>query len=142
MSKRIFSALALATMLFLSLPVCVSAQHIASLNTLVKGKGTMTANGIDTYKLTGVLVILKQNGDAQITLYSDIQIQAMGQWSISKDPKVINLKLGGGTERDGSNVKGKLTMSEDGKSVASLTAQGSGVSGSKYLINFVTDDKE
>ena len=102
----------------------------------------MVANGVDKYKLTGVLVLLKENGDAQITLYSDIQIQAQGRWSATKDPKVINLKMRGGVEGDASRVKGKLVLREDRKSIASLTAQGRGISGTRYEINFVADDKD
>jgi hypothetical protein len=98
MKKKIFGALVVA-MLSLLLPVCVSAQQLASLNALAKGKGTMIANGMDKFKLTAVLVILKENGDAQITLYSDIQFFAQGRWSSSKDP----------------NVRGKLILREDGQ---------------------------
>lgn len=142
MSQRIYGAFALAVLLFLTLPVCVSAQKPATLNALAKGKGTMVANGVDRYQLTGVLVILKENGDAQVTLYSDIQFFAQGRWSRSKDPKVINLKLSGQVVDDKSSVRGKLTMREDGKSIASLTAQGRGISGTKYEVSFVADDKD
>jgi hypothetical protein len=142
MSKRIFSILILATMLWSILTVCTSAQQLASLNALAKGKGAMVTNGVDNYKLTGVLVILKENGEAQITLYSDIQLFAQGRWSVSKDPKVINLKMSGGIAGGNANTKGKLILREDGKSIASLTAQGTGMSGSKYEINFVADEKD
>jgi hypothetical protein len=142
MSKKIYGTFAPAILLSLILPVWMSAQQLASLNALAKGKGTMVANGVDKYKLTGVLVLLKENGDAQITLYTDIQIQSQGRWFATKDPKVINLKMSGGVEGDNSNVKGKLVLREDRKSIASLTAQGRGISGTKYEINFVADDKE
>lgn len=142
MSKRIYGAFALAILLSLIMPVCVSAQELASLNALAKGMGPMVANGVDKYNLTAVLVLVKENGDAQITLYSDIQIQAQGRWSATKDPKVINLKMSGGVEGDNSKVKGKLILREDGKSVASLAVQGRGVSGTKYEINFVAENKD
>ena len=38
----------------------------------------MVANGVDKYQLTAVLVVLKENGDAQLTLYSVIQVSAQG----------------------------------------------------------------
>lgn len=142
MSKKIYGTFALAILLFLMLPVCMAAQKLTSLNALAKGKGTMVANGVDKYELTGVLVILKENGDAQITLYSDIQFFAQGRWSKSKDPKVINLKMSGQVVDDNSSVKGKLILREDGKSIASLTAQGRGISGTKYEIKFVADEKD
>lgn len=41
--------------------VCAAAQELASLHALVKGKGTILANGADKYELTAVLVILKEN---------------------------------------------------------------------------------
>ncbi|MEK6336304.1 MAG: hypothetical protein AABM67_15360 [Acidobacteriota bacterium] len=142
MSKRITSTFILTIMLWSISAVCADAQQLASLTALTKGKGTMVANGQDKYKLTGVLVILKENGDAQITLYADIQISAQGRWSKTKDPKVINFKISGGLEGDDSRVKGKFILSEDGKSIASLTAQGAGMSGVKYEINFVADQKD
>lgn len=141
MSKRIAGILILATMLWSLLAVCASAQQLGSLNALAKGKGTLVANGVDKYKLTGVLVLLKENGDVQITLYSDIQIFTQGRWSKTKDPKVITLKMAGGVEGDNSHVKGKLILGEDGKSIVSLTAQGPGISGTKYEINFVAEEK-
>jgi len=101
----------------------------------------MVTNGSDKYKITQVLVLLKANGDAQITLYSDIQISGQGKWSTTKDPKVINLKITGGIVDENPNVTGKLVLGEDGKSIASLTVQGRGISGSKYEINFVAEEK-
>lgn len=142
MKKRILGTLIVATVLWSIFGVFASAQQLASLNSLVKGKGTMVTNGVDKFKLTGVLVILKENGEAQITLYSDIQLFAQGKWSASKDPKVINLKMSGGIAGDTANTKGKLTLGEDGKSIASLTAKGQGMSGSKYEINFVAEEKD
>jgi hypothetical protein len=142
MNKRIAGILILATMLWSISAVCASAQQLASLNALTKGKGTMIANGQDKYKLTGVLVLLKENGEAQLTLYSVIQLSAQGRWSKTKDPKVINFKISGGVEGDDSRIKGKLILSDDGKSIASLKAQGLGISGVKYEINFVADEKD
>lgn len=142
MIKRIAGIFVLATMLWSVLAVCAGAQQVASLSALANGKGTMVANGQDKYKLTGVLVVLKDNGDLQITLYSLIQITGQGKWSTTKDPKIINFKMSGGFEGDDSNIKGKLTLSEDGKSIASLTARGKGVSGAKYEINFVAEEKK
>lgn len=60
--------------------------------------------------------------------------------SITKDPKVINFKITGGVQGDDLRIKGKLTLREGGTSVASLTAQGPGRSGSKYEINFVAEE--
>lgn len=140
MSKRIAGILIAAIMLWSILAVCASGQQIASLNALAKGNGTMVANGVDKYKLTGVFVLLKENGDAQLTLYSDLQISAQGRWSKTKDPKVINLKLSGDVDGNNSKVKGKLILREDGKSIVSVTAEGRGLSGTKYEINFVAEE--
>jgi hypothetical protein len=140
MSKRILISLIGATVLCSILGICASAQQLASLNSLAQG--TLIANGVDKYKLTGVLVILKENGEARITLYSDVQLFAQGQWSATEDPKVINLKISGGVAEDNPNTRGKLILREDGKTVASLTAQGQGISGTKYEIDFVADEKD
>jgi hypothetical protein len=142
MSKRIAGIILLVAMQWSIGAVCASAQRPDVLNQLAKGKGTIVANGVDKYQLTAVLVILKENGDAQLTLYSDIQVSAQGKWSKTKDPKVISFKITGGVGGDDSRIKGKLTLREGGTSVASLTAQGPGLSGSKYEINFVAEEKD
>ena len=131
----------LALLILASLPARTNAQELKSLNALAKGHGTMISNGLDKYEITGVLVLLRENGDSQITLYSAIQIQSLGHWTRGSDPGVIDLQMGGGVGAD-SNIAGKLTLGEDQKTIVKLTAGGQGMSGIKYEINFVADKTE
>jgi hypothetical protein len=131
---------ALALMLLTS-PILGQAQQVTSLTALSQGKGTMVASKLDSFKVTGVLVLLKENGEAQITLYTSIQIQSLGHWTATKDPHVINLTMSAGVAGDDQSIKGTLTLRDDLKTIAGLTARGQGVSGANYEVNFVADEK-
>jgi hypothetical protein len=74
----------LAVVLWMALPVSVSAQQVDHLRALAHGKGTLVL-GNDRYKLSGVLVVLKENGQAEFTLFTDLQIHAQGEWSAAAD---------------------------------------------------------
>lgn len=126
----------LAMVLWMVLPVSVSAQQVDHLRALAHGKGTLVLNH-DKYQLTGVLVILKENGEAEFTLFTDLQIHAQGQWSAGADPSQgIDLKITGGLFKDAKGT-GKLLLRADGKSIAVLTGQGTNDSGGKFEVNFV-----
>jgi hypothetical protein len=133
--------LLLATVLWIALPVSVTAQQVDHLRALAHGKGTLVL-GNDKYKLTGVLVILKENGEAEFTLFTDLQIYAQGQWSVGADPSQgIDLKITGGVFKDAKGT-GKLRLRADGKSIATLTGQGTNDSGGKFEVDFVAEEKE
>lgn len=131
----------LAMVVWMALPVYVSAQPVDHLRALAHGKGTLVL-GKDKYNLTGVLVVLKENGEAEFTLYTDLQIYAQGQWSTGADPSQgIDLKITGGVFKDAKGT-GKLFLRADGKSIASLTGQGTNDSGGKFEVNFVAEEKD
>jgi hypothetical protein len=73
MRKTISIMLGLAIVLWLALPASTVAQRIVSLQSLAHGTGTLVT-GDDEYKITGVLVILRENGEAEFTLFTDIQL--------------------------------------------------------------------
>jgi hypothetical protein len=51
----------------------------------------------DKSKIKSVYINLKENGEADITLFTDLQLFAKGQWSAPADPsKGIPLKITGG----------------------------------------------
>jgi len=143
MRKTISIILGLAIVLWLTLPAPTFAQRIVSLQSLAHGKGTLITDG-DEYKITGVLVILRENGEAEFTLFTDMQLYGQGQWSVAKDlSQGIDLKITGGVFKNEKDAKGtgKLFLRADGKSIATFTAQGATDSGGKFEVGFVADDK-
>jgi hypothetical protein len=141
MRKTISITFGLAIVLWLALPVSTPAQRIVSLQSLAHGRGTLVIDS-DEYKLSGVLVILRENGDAEFTLFTDIQIYAQGQWSAGDDlSEGINLKITGGVGKGDAKGAGKLFLRANGKSIATLTAQGTNDSGGKFEVRFVAEEK-
>jgi hypothetical protein len=143
MRKTISIMLGLAIVLWLALPASTVAQRIVSLQSLAHGTGTLVT-GDDEYKITGVLVILRENGEAEFTLFTDIQLYGQGQWSAGKDlSQGIDLKITGSVVKNEKNAKGtgKLFLRADGKSIATLTMQGASNTGGKFAVGFVAEDK-
>ena len=142
MRKTISIIFGLAIVLWLAQPASTVAQRVVSLQSLAHGTGTLVTNG-DEYKITGVLVILRENGEAEFTLYSDMQLYGQGRWSAGKDlSQGIDLKITGGVVKNAKDAKGtgKLFLRADGKSIATLTMQGANNTGGKFEFSFVADD--
>ena len=143
MKKTISITLGLAMVLWLALPVSTAAQRIVSLQSLAHGKGTLVVDG-EEYKISAVLVILRENGEAELTLFTDMQLYGQGQWSAGKDlNQGIDLKITGGVFKNEKDAKGtgKLFLRADGKSIATLTIQGTSNTGGKFAVSFVAEDK-
>jgi len=144
MRKTIAIILGLAIVLWLAQPASTVAQRIVSLQSLAHGTGTLITDG-DEYKITGVLVILRENGEAEFTLYTDMQLYEQGRWSAGKDlSQGIDLKITGGVVKNAKDAKGtgKLFLRADGKSIATLTMQGASDTGGKFAVSFVAEDKK
>jgi pimeloyl-ACP methyl ester carboxylesterase len=71
MRKTISIILGLAIVLWLTLPAPTFAQRIVSLQSLAHGTGTLITDG-DKYKVTGVLVILRENGEAEFSQFAKL----------------------------------------------------------------------
>ena len=143
MRKTISIILGLAIVLWLALPAVSVAQRIVSLQSQARGKGTLVTDG-DEYKITGVLVILRENGEAEFRLFTDMQLYGQGRWSVGKDlSQGIDLKITGGVFKNEKDAKGtgKLFLRADGKSIATLTIQGTSNTGGRYQLGFVAEDK-
>src|SRR6266849_6327225 len=69
MGKTISMTFGLAILLWLALPAATSAQRIVSLQSMAHGKGTLVVDDAE-YKITGVLVVLRENGEAEFTLFT------------------------------------------------------------------------
>jgi hypothetical protein len=141
MRKTISIILGLAIVLWLALPAPTFAQRIVSLQSVAHGTGTLITNG-DKYKITGVLVILRENGEAEFTLFTDMQLYGQGQWSAGKDlSQGIDLKITGGVFKDAKGT-GKLFLRADGKSIATLAMQGGSNTRGEFAVSFVAEDKK
>ena len=119
------------------LPASAQGQKCDSLTAIAKGNGVI----VDTFeerKFTAALAVLRQDGTALITLYSDLQLQAQGTWSPSdSSPVEILLKITGGELSGNATGTGKLLLSEDRKSIRELTIKGRSFAGREIAITFV-----
>ena len=143
MRKTLSIILGLAMVLWLALPATTVAQRIVSLQSLAHGKGTLVTDG-DEYKINGVLVILRENGDAEFTLFTDMQLYGQGRWSVGKDlSQGIDLQITGGVFKNEKYAKGtgKLFLRADGKSIATLTMHGASNTGGSFKVGFVAENK-
>ena len=136
MKTRLTTTLALATLLGLLLSVETAAQKVTSLNTTAKGQGTITSK-IDKHDITAVLVILKENGEANLTFYTDLQLSAQGTWSEGRY-QTINLKITGGIVSGNATGNGKLYLRPD-KSINKLSIQAASADGGKTAVEFVAE---
>jgi len=139
--KTRLTTFALVTAIALLLSVVAGAQKITSLKTTAKGQGTIVSD-IDKHEISSVMVILKENGEADLTFYTDLQLSAQGTWSIDESPgQGINLKITGGVVSGNANGTGKLFLRKDGKSIDKLNIQATSADGSKVTVEFVADKK-
>lgn len=116
--------------------ISTHAQKITSFNSTTKGQGSVTVSAIDKHKIYAVSVDLKANGQADITLFTDMQLIGQATWPVGKDvSQGINLKI---TVVDGNATgTGKLFLSQDGKSIAKLNIQAKTADGSKITVQFL-----
>ena len=139
-SRRIGAITATLTLLtLLAMPNLASAQETTSLLATANGKGTLTV-GKEEFKVTSVVVKLKEDGTAEITVVTDLQLFVAGTWSkAAAGGEGIDLKITGGAA---GNVQGsgKLLLRADGKSIDSLKIEGmSPTTKRKIQLNFVAD---
>lgn len=116
-----------ATFILLTLFVTstpAAPQRPTSLLASARGQGTLTV-GKENFKVTQVIVKLKDDGTGEITLITDLQLVVTCTWSATDDLSTsIALKITGGTNAGSAEGSGKLTLESDGKSIASLTMEG------------------
>ena len=130
---------ALTLLTLLAMPSLASPQGLTSLLATANGKGTLTV-GREEFKVTAVVVKLKEDGTTEITLVTDLQLLVTGTWSKPEDSsKGIDLKITGGTTAsvEGS---GKLFLRPDGKSIDRVTLEGvSTAAKRKIQLNFLAE---
>jgi hypothetical protein len=128
--------------MFMQMATSAGPQRISSFTGLAKGEGTLTVAD-ENYKITGVWVNLKQNGEAEITLYTNVQLFVKGQWSAS-DNRIneIALKITGGIVDGNATGAGTLFLRSDGKSIDELSFQVRSTGNKRVAVKFVADKKE
>jgi hypothetical protein len=132
-----------ATLIFLTLlavPNLAVPQGLKSLFATASGQGTLTV-GKEEFKVSHVVVKLKEDGTGEITLVTDLQLFVTCTWSATDDLSTgIDLKITGGTNAGSAQGSGKLFLRPDGKSIARLTMEGMSTSVKRKIkLNFVAD---
>lgn len=124
----------------LAAPNLRAAQELKALNANAHGQGTLTI-GKEVLKINTVVVQLKEDGTGQITLVTDLTLFISCTWSAPADlSKGIDLTITGGTTASGAQGSGKLSLRPDGRSIASLSLQGSSnTSKRKIQVNFLAE---
>jgi hypothetical protein len=122
------------------MPNPATAQGLTSLKANARGTGTLTI-GKETMKVNAVVVALDDDGTGEITVVSDLQFFVNCTWTAPADlSKGIDLKITGGTTASGAQGSGELMLKPDGKSIASLTIQGSSNTAKRKIqLNFVAE---
>jgi len=124
------------------LPVYAQGQKFDSLTAVARGHGVI-ADEFEERKFAGALAVLRQDGTALITLYSDLQLEAQGTWSPSdSSPEEILLKITGGELSGNVTGTGKLLLSEDRKSIRDLTIKVRSFDGREITVTFVAAASE
>ncbi len=142
MKVYLASALALCFIMWAQTSASVIPQQITSFSGTAKGQGTLTM-GQDSTKIKSVYINLKENGDADITLFTDLQLLATGKWTASNNPtKGISLKITGGVVEGNATGSGTVFLTSDGKSISRLTFQAKGAGSRKVNVQFVADKSQ
>lgn len=106
--------------MLLALAGIAGGQQPKSLVVSAKGDGTIKL-GNEEFKIYSVVVKLFKDGKAEINLVTDITVFVNGTWSRGDDAeKAINLKIKGNAIAGNMEGGGKLTLSEDRKSIVRL----------------------
>lgn len=120
-------------------PAPAQSQQIESMTVFAKGHGSIVST-VEDRNISSALVVLRQNGQAVITLYSDLQIQIQGTWSVSdSSPQEIQLKITGGELGGNASGSGKVLLSNDRKSITELAITGKSSNGCDLTIRFTAD---
>ena len=88
------------------------------------GTGTLRV-GDEQFKISAAVVKLLPNRKAELTIVSDITVFLVATWSNHADsPQEFDLDMTDADARGGLHGTGKLSLSDDGKSVKRLTLKG------------------
>jgi hypothetical protein len=126
----------------LCLPVSAQSQQSEPIRAFAKGHGSIVS-AVEERKVYAVLLVLREDGQALITIYSDLQLQAQGTWSpTGSSPEEIQLKVTGGELNGSLSGTGKLLLSDDRMSLKELTITGRSFDGLEMTLRFIADPPE
>jgi hypothetical protein len=145
MRAKLLAGFILLVALLAWLPRPAATQKLTSLTATAKGQGTITVTspGAEDSKrpLYSVVVTLRENGDAEIIVITDMQLMAQGRWTKPADlSKGIALKITGGTVTNNAKGSGKLFLKPDGKTIDKLNFDAKSNGRSKVTVDFVADN--
>jgi hypothetical protein len=140
----------LVSTLLLVLFVCwpttagIDDSRIKSFAGSAKGEGTITVSDNESHKITSVVINLREDGNAEFTFVSEIQLFAKGKWSAPSDlSKGISLKITGGVVEGDATGTGKLFLLPDGKTIDKLNIDAlgprNGAKNRKVTVVFVAE---
>ena len=142
MNLKFVSVLVVALVTWLAAPLSADAQRITSLLASAKGQGTLTVANAEKRKINAVVVNLKENGVAEITILTDLQLTASGKWTADDDSsKGIALKITGGIVTGNAAGEGTLFLRSDGKSIDKLYIQAKSGTAGEVTVEFVAEKK-
>jgi hypothetical protein len=120
--KRLI-ALTMLLLMLLAEPTSAVSQESTALVASANGEGRLKI-GREEFKITAAVTKLLEDGTAEITLITDISVFVSGTWSNSGDAqKSIDVVITGAATKGGLTGSGKLFLSADRKSIASLRFQ-------------------
>ncbi len=100
------------------------AQENQSRLAVARGQGTLRI-GEEKFKINSVIVKLIEDRKAEITLVSDITVFLNATWSNhGESQEEFDLEVTGGATPGGFDGRGKVFLSNDGKSVTKLSLKG------------------
>jgi hypothetical protein len=103
--------------------VAFAQDPTPSLVASANGEGKIKL-GKEEFKLNAVVVKGFQDGKIEINLITDITVFINGTWSrASENDKTIDVKITGGSNSGNLDGGGKLFLTDDRKSIASLKLQ-------------------
>ena len=144
MKSKLLGVLILIVALLVWMPAPASTQKLTSLTASAKGQGTITVSDPGSAEkkrpLHSIVVTLRENGDAEIVVVTDMQLFARGRWTKPADlSQGIALKITGGTVAGNAKGNGKLFLRPDGKTIDKLNFEAKSNARSKVTVDFVAD---
>ena len=99
------------------------AEDPKSIVATANGEGSIKF-GKEELKIYAVVVKLFEDGKAEINLVTDISVFINGTWSRASDTaKAVDIKVTGGSVSGNLTGTGKIALTEDRKSITSLTLE-------------------
>ena len=138
--KRLVTTPMLILLTLVASPGLAAPQALTSLLATARGQGTLTV-GKEVFKISNVVVKLNEDGTGEVTLVTDLQLFISCTWSAPANlDQGIELKITGGTTASGAQGSGRLFLRPDGKTINSLSMEGSSNTAKRKIqVKFVAD---